>query len=275
MADSEIGGHGGGVEEQLSHIDVQRRAAEYRVRRAAKRLSEACGARPGRQWHADRLNHGRHGVPLPPGHPDLPEHADCCPGIPCAKMQARWRNAKRYQGVAAVTDGGGGATLDTTGGAAPGHTLDTERPNPPLCPPLLVLPGAQGSITNLVLPRPTHNYRDAAVRARELSPTAIERIAEIMLSPDPRVALQAAALILDRAYGKPAAQKMAPANDLSHLPPEERIRLMRMALKAEMEALERAQGVPEKTAMLVRALEEVRGEAAGASVIDTEGEEVG
>ncbi len=67
--------------------------------------------------------------------------------------------------------------------------------------------------------------------ARERSVEAVTRLADLIQSPDERVALMASDKILERAWGKPKEQKDEPkaALDLSKVPPEA-LQLIKQAL---------------------------------------------
>lgn len=68
-------------------------------------------------------------------------------------------------------------------------------------------------------PKQTQQQKDALMQIRQLAPTAAERLREIIADPDtkPDVQLRAIDIILDRAYGKAAAQVSVTAGSFEAL----------------------------------------------------------
>ncbi len=82
--------------------------------------------------------------------------------------------------------------------------------------------------------------------ARELSLSALNKLGELIESPDERVAIIAANSVLDRAFGKPKEQKtednQSPRPDLSSLAPHE-LAALRIAMAALAREASKAQDV--------------------------------
>ena len=126
------------------------------------------------------------------------------------------------------------------GGRGGPHTQNTTPPEnaPPMTTPKQKAYIEDELIMQRVGPPPGSEGQSVQQRAAQLAPYALNLLAELMFcSKDDRVRFNAADTILNRAHGRPVAQKKHPKEEVAQMSPEQRLRAFEAAADRERRAI--------------------------------------